>query len=391
MKIHFLLTKDFFRGGGIETYTREVGRRLAQRGHQVTVYSTRGASPCLQEWEGMRFVWLPRIKPYWAEKLGGGLMAAYRALCSESPDIFHLHSVVAGTFATVLRCKGIPCVLQMHGIEWQRGRWGFAAKGVLRGMEVTSLFSANAITAVSKTQCEYFKAHYNAECEFIPTAADIKSLSRPDLIKEWGLDSRQFILFAARLVPEKGVHHLIRAYRRLRTELPLVIAGDAPVASGYAEQLVRLGEGDPRIRFVGRVQGQLLEELFSNAALFVQPSELEGLSIGLIEAMSYGIPCLSSDIPENREVLGDAGLFFRNKDVDDLAQQLEAALSNVAGGQQLAVAGRQRAQDMFSWERVVDQLEELYVRVRSGVRMQDLHLPLPSSVAGSDTLTNSLR
>jgi len=95
MKIHFLLTKDFFRGGGIETYTREVGRRLANSGHQVTVYSTRGNKACPAEWERLRFIWLPRMKPYWAEKCFGGLAATIRALREEAPDVYHLHSVVA--------------------------------------------------------------------------------------------------------------------------------------------------------------------------------------------------------------------------------------------------------------------------------------------------------
>lgn len=388
MKIHFLLTKDFFRGGGIETYTREVGRRLAMRGHEVTVYSTRGTQTCVDRWEGMRFVWLPRVKPYWAEKFGGGLTATYQALRADAPDVFHLHSVVAGFFAPILRSRGIPCVLQMHGIEWQRARWGSAAKSVLRFMERASLSSADAITAVSKTQCDYFRAHYNAQCEFIPTAADVKEFASPQLVTEMGLRSREYVLFAARLVAEKGAHHLIQAYRRLRTEFPLIIAGDAPAGSGYGEQLRKLADGDSRIHFVGRVQGRLLEELFSNAALFVQPSELEGLSIGLIEAMSYGIQCLSSDIPENQEVLGDAGLLFRNKDVGDLERQMAAALSDVAGGTQLAAAGRQRVQDLFTWSRVVDQLEDLYARVQSGVRTRNLTRTRPQPTPHVSTLHN---
>lgn len=390
MKIHFLLTKDFFRGGGIETYTREVGRRLAMRGHEITIYSTRGTEPCVDNWEGMRFVWLPRVKPYWAEKFGGGLAATYRALCADAPDVFHLHSVVAGMFAPILRMRGIPCILQMHGIEWQRARWGFAAKSVLRTMERTSLCSANAITAVSQTQCEYFKTNYDAQCEFIPTAADIKEFASPQLLTEMGLKAREYVLFAARLVPEKGVHHLIQAYRRLRTDSPLIIAGDAPAAGGYVTQLHRLAEGDPRIRFIGRVQGRLLEELFSNASLFVQPSELEGLSIGLIEAMTYGIQILSSDIPENREVLGSAGRLFRSKDVDDLEKQMIAALSDVTTGTQLAAAGRQRAQELFSWSRVVDQLEDLYARVSSSVHTPNAHMTLPLSTGRPDTVPNSL-
>ena len=121
-----------------------------------------------------------------------------------------------------------------------------------------------------------------------------------------------------------------------------------------------MAHGDNRVRFIGRVQGRLLEELFSNAFLFTQPSELEGLSIGLLEAMSYGLPCLASDIPENLEVIADCGMVFRNCDVQDLERQLRWALLNGDTAKDLANRGRQRVHDLFSWERVVDQLENLY-------------------------------
>ena len=360
MNIHFLLAKDFFRGGGIETYTREVGRRLVERGHKVTVYSTRGTGVCPGEFEGMQLIWLPRIKPYWAEKCSGALFAAWQAMQQETPDVMHLHSVVAGSLAPLLRLKGTTCVLQMHGIEWMRSRWGGIAKTLLRAMERASMSCADAITAVSRTQCDHYHDAYGTHCEFIPTAADVKELATADLITKMGLQSGKYILFAARLVPEKGVHHLIRAFREVATDLPLIIAGEAPATGAYEQELRRLAEGDSRIRFIGRVHGRLLEELFSNAFLFTQPSELEGLSIGLIEAMSYGLPCLASDIPENLEVVSDCGILFRNRDVTDLASQLRWVLANRDAALTLAARGRERVQQFFSWERVVDQLEALY-------------------------------
>ncbi len=371
MKIHFLLTKDFFRGGGIETYTREVGRRLAARGHEITVYSTRGKDECVEEWQGIRLIWLPSIKPHWVEKSAGALTAALAAMRQESPDILHLHSVVAGSLAPVLRFKGAVCVVQMHGLEWLRNRWGSFAKSVLKTMERASLASADAITAVSQTQCEYFLKHYKRPCEYIPTAADIKEPASPKLICEMGIEPQKYVLFAARLVPEKGAHHLIRAFRRLSINYSLVIAGEAPALNGYYQELRDLAKGDERIRFIGRVQGRLLEELFSNAALFAQPSELEGLSIGLIEGMSYGAPCLASDIPENREVVGNAAVLFRNKDVDDLERQMHWALSNIPAISALAAQGYQRVQQLFTWERVVDQLETFYTQLAEGRPMTE--------------------
>ena len=311
----------------------------------------------------MRIIWLPRVKPHWAEKSCGAILAACKALQQETPDVIHLHSVVAGSLAPILRGKGAPCVVQMHGVEWMRTRWGLAARMLLKTMERASLVSADAITAVSKTQCEYFQRQYNKHCEYIPTAAESKAFAPAELISELGLQPGGYVLFAARLVAEKGAHHLIQAFRRLSTEITLVIAGEAPKAGGYEKDLIDLADGDARIKFIGRVQGRLLEELFSNAALFVQPSELEGLSIGLIEAMTYGTPCIASDIPENREVIGEEGLLFRNKDVDDLERVLDWALDNDAAVSELGIGGRRRVQRLFCWEHVVDQLEELYKRV----------------------------
>ena len=147
-----------------------------------------------------------------------------------------------------------------------------------------------------------------------------------------------------------------------------MIAGEAPASSTYLQRLHEMAKGDSRIRFLGRVQGPLLEELFSNPTLFAQPSELEGLSIGLIEAMSYGAPCLASDIPENVEVVGDTGLLFQNKNAIDLQRKLSWALAHQEAIQQLAILGRERAQQLFNWDRVVDQLEALYERAAQGSR-----------------------
>lgn len=360
MKIHFLVTKDLFRGGGIETYTREAARRLAARGHAVTVYSTRGDDDCPAEWQGVRIQWLPRVKPYWAEKSSGALVAACQALVSGAPDVLHFHSVAAGSTAALLKIKHAPCVLQMHGIEWLRTRWSALARGVLKGMERVSVACADAITAVSNSQCEYIQDQYGKYCAYIPTAANIKTMLEPRMIGDLGVRAHEYILFAARMVPEKGAHHLLRAFRHFSPALSLVMAGEPPAASHYQQELLNLADGNPKITFAGHVRGRLLDELYSNAALFVQPSELEGCSIGLLEAMSYGLPCLASDIPENIEVIGDAGLLFHNKDVDDLERGLRWSVEHAAQALQLGIQARHRVQELFSWDHVVDELEDLY-------------------------------
>jgi glycosyltransferase involved in cell wall biosynthesis len=368
MKIHFLLVKDFFKGGGIEAYTRAVGSQLVKRGHEVTVYSTGTREGAPSSWEGINIVWLPKTRPYWAEKFCGALMASYMELNSGNPDIVHLHSVAAGAMAAVLRYRRAPCLVQMHGVEWKRSRWGAVAQFALKSMEQCSVACGDAFTAVSKTQCDYYFNRYGIHCEYIPTATYLKESVSPRLILDLGLRPRECVLFASRLVPEKGAHYLIPAFRRLQTNYSLAIAGAGANSDSYQRRLFELAGSDRRIRFLGDVRGVLLEELFSNAAVFVQPSEVEGLSIGLIEAMSYGLQCVASDIPENREVIGEAGLLFRSKDTDDLQRVLNGTMEDRTSAAEIGARARCRVAELFSWDLVVDQLEGLYARVASDGR-----------------------
>jgi glycosyltransferase involved in cell wall biosynthesis len=369
MNIHFLLVKDFFKGGGVETYTRDVSRRLVERGHEVTVYSTSADDDLPSSWNGVRIVWLPKLRPSWAEKLFGAFLATYRELRSGSADVVHLHSVAAGAMACVLRYRRAPCIVQMHGLEWKRSRWGFFARAVLRLLEHASVRAGAAITAVSKTQCDYYASHYRSLCRYIPTAVEPKVFAPPRALLSLGLTPRKYVLFAARLVPEKGAQYLIPAFRRLNTDCSLVIAGDA-LEPSFRRHLVEMAAGDPRIVFLGDVRGPLLEELFSNARIFAQPSEVEGLSIGLIEAMSYGLQCVASDIPENLEVIGEAGESFRSKDPDDLCRVLDRSLRDDEAARAIGARARRRVSELFTWDVVVDQLEELYgcVSQRKGRR-----------------------
>jgi glycosyltransferase involved in cell wall biosynthesis len=391
MKIHFLLVKDLQKGGGVEAYTRGVGRLLVQRGHEVTVYATGQHPDSPPVVDGMQVIWLPRLRPHWTEKFAGALMATGMELARRRPDVLHLHSVAAGAMAPLLTMRDVPCVIQMHGLEWMRSRWGGAAQRVLKSMERCSVSWGDALTAVSHTQCDYFNREYDTACEYIPTAVEMREPRAPRLLQQHGLPPRDYVLFAARLVPEKGAHYLIPAFRELKTDCSLVIAGDGSQSPAYTAQLKELANGDPRIRFTGDVRGELLEELLSNARLFVQPSELEGLSIGLIEAMSYGLPCIASDIPENLEVVGDAALRFRSKSIEDLRLVLDEALHDSLLMHQLAAQARRRVESRFTWDIVADQLEDLYSRLLSGWRPHTVGQAWPRSAAAKEQSTTVTR
>ncbi|MBP7936794.1 MAG: glycosyltransferase family 4 protein [Phycisphaerae bacterium] len=364
MRIAFLVVKNIARGGGIEKYTQELGSRLVSRGHDVTVYSMRHYGQVPAEFQGMRIVGVRSVRKAAAEKLSTSATAALKVLTGSRYDIVHFHSVAAGAFAWMARVRREKCVLQMHGLEWKRSRWGKGGAMVLRLLEGLCLRQSHAYTAVSRTQCDHF-AQRGIEMAYIPTGTELKEPMPPQEILKLGLEPGRYVLFASRLVAEKGAHYLIPAFRRLGVDHKLVIAGDVPGADRYKAELLKLADGDPRILFPGFVTGRLLEELFSHAAVYVQPSEVEGLSIALLEAMSYGNCCLVSDIPENVEAIDAAGWTFGNKEINSLAERLAWLLRNPTEARKTSEQARQRIRDHYSWDHITDQFETLYKGVLS--------------------------
>lgn len=361
MKIAFSVVKNLLRGGGIEKYTFELGRRLVQRGHEVTVFSMPHYGE-VEPWiEGMRVITVPVIRRASAEKLSAGLSAArYIVGHGEHYDIVHCHSVGAGAFGLFMKRRAAATVLQMHGIEWQRSRWNGIGRNVLKALERISLNSHDAYTAVSQVQCDFYAKHSRKQMVFIPTGADIHPAPVASEILEMGLEAGRYVLFASRLVQEKGAHYLISAFRALPTDLKLVVAGDANGVDSYKASLQALAAGDPRIVFPGMVEGRKLAELFSHAAVYVQPSEIEGLSIALLEAMSYGRCCLTSDIPENKEAIGDKGHTFKSGDVASLGAELAHLLARPDIREATGRAARLRVQGSFAWDSIATQFEQFY-------------------------------
>lgn len=360
MHIAFSVVRGLRAVGGIEKYTSELGARLVARGHQVTVFSMAryGVEP--RSYRGMNVVPCCSLPGKFGEKLTAGASAAIHILNSSGFDIVHQHSIAAGAFNWL---AGLPrrSVLQMHGIEWCRTKWGPTARAAVRTLERIAVAQYRHWTAVSRTQCRILSDRYGISPVYIPTAAEIRPAVPCDAIRcEHGLEYGSFVLFAGRLVPEKGAHSLIDAFRSTKTDLRLVIAGDAPTEALYVRSLKARAQGDPRILFLGTVRGRKLEELFSNCYLYVQPSIVEGLSLALLEAMSYGRCCIVSDIDENREAIDDTGLAFRSEDSGDLARLLQIMLRSQRQVQELGEAARARVRSHYSWDLVTSQMEELY-------------------------------
>lgn len=361
MRIAYIAVKGIPKGGGIEKVTEEIGSRLVQRGHEVIVYSSRDYGTTDGVYRGMEIRTVPSINTKSLHKLSICYLATRDVMLNDRADLVHVHAVGPSLFSFFPRRKGIPTVVQTHGMEWQRDKWGAVGKTFLKLANLTVIHFPNVATAVSKVQNRYYREKFGKEVVYIPNGVTPVERRDPDWLLSQGICPGRYILFAARLVEEKGVHFLIEAFRKTGTDMQLVIAGDAAHAEKYKATLRELAGADPRIRFTGFVTGAPMEELFSNAYLFCLPSTLEGLPVALLEAMNYGNCCLASDIPENLEALENHGYTFRNRDAEDLHRVLADLLDNPEKVEEKRIAARDHVRSNYSWDTVTEQLESLYV------------------------------
>jgi glycosyltransferase involved in cell wall biosynthesis len=223
---------------------------------------------------------------------------------------------------------GIRTIATIHGLDWQRSKWGGFATRVLKFGEKIAAKYADEVIVLSANVQQYFKDTYNRETIYIPNGVNKTEFREPEIIaNKFGLEKGKYVLYLGRLVPEKGVTYLLEAFSKVDTDLKLVIAGGASHSDDYVQQVKELGKNDKRVVFTGFVQGNLLSELFSNAYMYILPSDIEGMPISLLEAMSYGLKCLASDIPENTETCKEYAMYFKKSDVEDLTMKLTEAIT----------------------------------------------------------------
>lgn len=346
--------------GGIERHVEELGARIVQRGHEVTVFTRSNYSdPALREYRGMELRSLPTVGTKHLDAIVHSAEASF-AVWGGGYDIVHYHALGPCLTSPIARLRGRGVVATIHGQDWRRQKWGSGASAVLRLGEWMALRVPMVTISVSRSLAATY-TQQGRHVEYIPNGVTLDCGDDPGLIEELGLSDGGYVLFAGRLVPEKGVHHLIAAYERSGLRMPLVIAGSSSMSDAYVEEL-RIAAG-PRVLFVGYRYGAQLAALFRHAALFVLPSDLEGLPIVLLEAIGYGASVLASDIAPNIEVLGDQGTYFHAGDVADLATQLVGGVSDVGEARQRAAALREVALTEYDWERIADATVALYERV----------------------------
>ncbi len=349
---------------GIETHVHELGTRLVRKGHEVIAYVRPQYTPRhVTNDEGIRLIHLPTIHSKHLDATVHSFLAALHAVKMDY-DIVHFHTIGPGCFAFLSRMAHARVVVTIHRFDYLSGKWGWFARACLRMAEQVSLRVPHAVVAVAP----FLQAHYQAlghRVEYIPNGV---SLPPTDIgatrIRALGLVPNQYILFLGRLVPEKRPDWVIRAFREIRDgAVRLVVAGGSSATDKYVQDLKGLaGPAADRILFTGAVYGALKEELLANAQIFTLPSALEGLPITLLEAMSYGRPCLVSDIPPHRDIIraGETGFMHKADDFEHFRAVLEGLLTPGKLLTGVGAAARQFVASSFGWDRVVDQIESLY-------------------------------
>ncbi|MEN8005504.1 MAG: glycosyltransferase family 4 protein [Candidatus Krumholzibacteriota bacterium] len=349
--------------GGIEKHVAELAARLPGLGCEVDIYSrphysdTRGTV----DLPGVRVHRLPSIPSKHLDAISHTIVSTAHVLF-QNADVVHYHALGPGLLSGVPRLfKRLPTVVTVHGLDWQRDKWGSFARGVLRVGESASVGLPDRTIVVSRSLREHYLEQHKRATDYIPNGIVQPVYREPMLIREQGIE-KDYVLFVGRLVPEKGCHLLLEAWRQLpaslRARFDLVIAGDAGFTSSYVEKLHAMApEG---VRFLGYVHGPILEELYTNTSLVVLPSTLEGLSITLLEGMSYARCCLVSDIPPNIEGGGDEAVYFESGNVRDLGRQLAALLDDPEKRARSGEGAQVRAIENYSWERVAAMTADLY-------------------------------
>lgn len=358
------------REGGVEIVVEQLAARMVQAGHSVDVYNRKGhhvsgekndvyLAGALKEYRGVRIITVPTFQDKRLNAVVYSFLATVRALFGRY-DMIHYHAEGACSALWLPHLFGVRTVATIHGLDWQRSKWGgFAARFLLFGEKVAVKY-ADEIIVLSKNMQKYFKDTYGRETVFIPNGVLKPRIRRDRAIKKkWGLEKDSYILFLARIVPEKGLHYLLDAYMGLDTDKRLVVAGGSSHTDDYMKQMEQKAAKDKRVLMTGFVQGELLEELYSNAYIYVLPSDIEGMPVSLLEAMSYGNCCLVSDIAENIEVVEDEAIKFRKGDVADLKEKLQGCCNDAGMVQKYKEAAGFICRK-YSWDDITQKTIRLY-------------------------------
>ena len=350
--------------GGVEKAAEELGVRLAARGHEVTIFCRARYNPGgATDFRGVRLINLPALYTKHLEAISHTFLAAARAM--RGYDIVHLHATGPSMLAFLPRCAGRQTVVTVHGQDFRREKWRGAARLILRLGAWTAVTFPHRTIVVSRALQAFYAERYRRPTVRIPNGVSAVVRRPLDRLRRFGVAGGDYLLFLGRLVPEKGAHLLLRAFRGLPDGLKLLVAGGSSHTEDYTRELARLAAEDPRVVLTGPLYGEEKDEAYANAAGLVFPSTLEGMPLVLLEALSAQCPVLCSDIPENLEVVrpeggADLAALCAAGSVDALRDALRAFLDEPEIRRRRAAAAAEHVAREYDWDRITDQTEAVY-------------------------------
>jgi glycosyltransferase involved in cell wall biosynthesis len=352
------------RYGGYETLAEELAVRLVERGWRVTVYCRSHFTPRhLERHLGVDLVVLPTLRTKYLDTPAHALLSCLH-LTLRRPEVpvdaaLVLNSANA-VFLPLLSAAGVPAALHVDGIEKRRAKWGLPGRAVYALSERLACALPDALVTDAEVIRRHYLRRYGAASWSIAYGVEPRP-ARPapgdSVLERLGLAPRRYFLYVSRFEPENNPHRVVAAYRETAGEAPLVMVGGAPYADRFIASL--RAAADPRVVFPGPIYGEGYRELLANALAYVHATEVGGTHPALVEAMGYGNCLLVNDTPENREVAGDAALWFRAEEPATLAALLERVRAHPDEAAERGRRAARRAAERYSWDAVVDGYEAL--------------------------------
>lgn len=351
------------REGGIEIVVKQLATMMVAKGHHVICYDRSGHHVSgvkldeRREYKGVKIIPVWTIKKRGLAAMTSSLSATWRVTWSKA-DVVHIHAEGSATMCWLPKLKGKKVIVTVHGLDWQRAKWGTFATVYIKWGEKQAVKHADEIIVLSHGMQEYFQKKYGRKTFFIPNGVDKPEIVlAKEITERWGLTKDSYVLFLGRIVPEKGLRYLVEAWKEINTDKKLVIAGGNSDTEEFLNELRQEGEG---IIFTGFQQGNVLEELYSNCFVYVLPSDLEGMPLSLLEAMSYGNCCVVSDIDECKEVVKDKAVVFPHGDVEALKRTIQELLNEPEKVQKYKDGVADFICSQHNWNEIVDRTLELY-------------------------------
>lgn len=360
------------REGGVEIVVEELSTRMVKRGCNVTCCNRRGNHvggkefnvKDMKEYRGIKIKNMITIDKKGLAAVTASFFSAVYSIFNKS-NIVHFHAEGPCAMIWIPKMVGKRCIVTIHGLDHKREKWGnFASKYILFGEKMAVKY-ADEIIVLSNGVKDYFNEMYSRKTTLIPNGVVKPNKVSNEYIKErYGLEKEEYFLYLGRIVPEKGIHYLIEAFLNVNPSKKLVIAGGASDTSEYYNRLKNMAKERDDIIFTGFVEGEILKELYSNAYTYVLPSDLEGMPLSLLEAMSYGNCCLVSNISECTDVVEENAVTFEQGNVKDLGKKIQYLCSNEEKVKKFKEISCEFICDKYNWENIVKKTLDLYVGIK---------------------------